>query len=115
MYLLKIPEGDRAILAGSYALTTQIVQRRVVWQGRDLAAFIDLMMRGHPDYLGDTRLLAVFERGHRYWTDQRRYRLMHPRHQAPHRDAVLHLSARLRYNGLHPLDFARNVPDGDLL
>lgn len=56
------------------------------------------MVRGHPDYLGDARLLAVFERGHRHWTDQRRYRrLVHPRHQAPHRDAVLCLSARLRY------------------
>lgn len=57
------------------------------------------MVRGHPDYLGDARLLAVFERGHRHWTDQRRYRrLVHPRHQAPHRDAVLRLSPRLRYH-----------------
>jgi len=116
LYLLKIPEGDCAILAGSYELTTQIVEGRVVWQRRDLTVFINLMIRGHPDYLSNACLLAILERGQCHWIDQRRYRrLVHPRHQTLHRDAVLCLSNRLCYHRFHPLDFTRNVPDGDLL
>jgi len=71
------------------------------------------VIRGHPDYLGDVRLLAVLESGHRRRTDQRR-RLAHPCHQALHRDAVLNLGARLCHQSLYLLDFAGNVPDGDL-